>query len=98
MCVCLCVSLDQTKGHMSAQQMFHHQVISPILPYFFHNDLQHLLFNLLFDINISSGIMLPDIGFSSLCCEYILLLLINKEVAMACGRAEYSETEKSKQK
>ena len=31
-----------------------------------------------------------DVGFPSVCCEYVLLSLVNKEAALAYGRAEYS--------
>ena len=30
-------------------------------------------------------------GFSSVCCKYVLLPLVNKEAALAYGRAEYSK-------
>ena len=29
-----------------------------------------------------------DVGFPSVCCEYVLVLLVNKEVTLAYGRAE----------
>ena len=32
-------------------------------------------------------------GFLSVCCEYLLSLLVNKEDALAYGRAEYSKPE-----
>ena len=31
--------------------------------------------------------------FPSVCCEYVLLSLVNKEAALAYGRAEYSKVE-----
>ena len=34
---------------------------------------------------------LTDVGCPSVCCEYVLLLLVNKEAALVCGRAEYSK-------
>ena len=33
-------------------------------------------------------------GLSSICCDYALLPLVNKEVALAYGRAEYSQAER----
>lgn len=30
-------------------------------------------------------------GFISLCCEYVLLQLVNKETVLVYGRAEYSK-------
>ena len=30
-------------------------------------------------------------GFPSVCCEYVLLPLVNKEAALTYGRAEYSK-------
>ena len=36
---------------------------------------------------------LPHVGFTSVFCEYVLLLLVNKEAALAYGRAEYSKAE-----
>ena len=32
-----------------------------------------------------------DVGFPSVCCEYVLLPLVNKEAALAYGKAEYSK-------
>ena len=32
-----------------------------------------------------------DVRFPSVCCEYILLPLVNKEASLAYGRAEYSK-------
>ena len=29
-----------------------------------------------------------DVGFPSVCCEYVLLSLVNKDATLACGRAE----------
>ena len=34
---------------------------------------------------------LDDVGFPSVCCKYVLLPLVNKESALAYGRAEYSK-------
>ena len=34
--------------------------------------------------------LLTDVGFPSVCCEYILLPLVNKEAVWANGLAEYS--------
>ena len=31
-----------------------------------------------------------DVGFPSVCCEYVLSPLVNKEAALSYGRAEYS--------
>ena len=31
------------------------------------------------------------VGFPSVCCEYILLSLVNKEAALTYGKAEYSK-------
>ena len=39
---------------------------------------------LLSDLHIAAC----DVWFSSVCCEYALLLLVNKEAALAYGRAE----------
>ena len=33
-------------------------------------------------------------GCTSVCCDYFLLLLINKDAALAYGRAEYSWAER----
>ena len=33
----------------------------------------------------------PDVGFPTVCCEYVLLPLANKEAALAYGSAEYSK-------
>ena len=32
-----------------------------------------------------------DVGCPSVCCEYVLLSLVNKEAALAYGRAEHSQ-------
>ena len=32
--------------------------------------------------------MLADVGFPSVCCEYVLLALVNKEATSAYGRAK----------
>ena len=34
-----------------------------------------------------------DVGFLSVCYEYVLLPLINKEAVLVCGRPEYSNAE-----
>ena len=34
---------------------------------------------------------LIDVGFHSVCYEYVLLPLVNKEAALAYSRAEYSQ-------
>lgn len=31
-----------------------------------------------------------DLGYPSVCCEYVLLPLVNKEAALSQGKAEYS--------
>ena len=36
-----------------------------------------------------------DVGFPSVCGEYVLLPLVNKEVALAYGRTEYFKTSNS---
>ena len=35
-----------------------------------------------------------DVGCPSVCCEYVLLPLVNKEADLAYGRTEYSKAEK----
>ena len=35
-----------------------------------------------------------DVGFPSVCCECVLLPLVNKEATLAYGRAEYSQIRK----
>ena len=37
------------------------------------------------------GMEPPGVGFPSVCCEYVLLSLVNKEAGLAYGRAEYSK-------
>ena len=32
-----------------------------------------------------------DMGFPSVCCEYVLVPLVNKESALAYGKEEYSQ-------
>ena len=32
-----------------------------------------------------------DVGYPYICCEYVLLPLVNKEAALVYGRAEYSK-------
>lgn len=40
--------------------------------------------------NFGKAIVATDMGFPSVWCEYVLLLLVDKEAALAYGRAEYS--------
>ena len=34
---------------------------------------------------------MDDVGFPFVCCEYVLLPLVNNETALVYGRAEYSK-------
>ena len=37
-------------------------------------------------------VMSLDVGFPSVCCEYGLSPLVNKDATLACDMAEYSKT------
>ena len=39
------------------------------------------------------SILAPDMGFPSVYCEYVLLLLVNKEASLTYDKAEYSKGE-----
>ena len=46
------------------------------------------------DIHCWENLMILDVGFAFVCCEYVLLPLVNKETAWAYSRVEYSQAAK----